>query len=157
MSPSKLYSNSHLPNLYRCLNFNGTYTELLDHLKSAPRKTLAKCNYLPWVLHIESPNATEPFITKTPHDIYNSDEAPVMDAMFTFASQVIAFRLTSSPFISLQFASSTFFLCLSFHQESIKIFPNETEWTIPFLEDQKGLVLPYENFNQFSHPRVNKN
>lgn len=88
VSPWKLRSDNHLSKIQECLDFNGTHTELLDYMKSATSTTLAKCNHLLWVLYIESPNATAPFITQTPDEIYNSDSAPVMDAMFTFASQV---------------------------------------------------------------------
>lgn len=102
MSPWNLRRKSHLPMLYKCLNFNETYVELLNYLKVANSTALAKCNYLKWVPSIENPNATKPFLAKTPNEIYNSDEAPVMDAMFTFASQVHFYpnQLTLSKFLS---------------------------------------------------------
>lgn len=41
-----------------------------------------------WVPTIEMPNAPGAFLTKTPNEIYNSTEAPVIDAMFDFMAEV---------------------------------------------------------------------
>lgn len=88
VSPRNLHRDSQLPYVRRCLQFNGSNAELLDYMKTAPSATLSKCHYMDRILHIEGPNAIAPFITKTPDEIYDSDEAPVIDAMYTFASQV---------------------------------------------------------------------
>lgn len=88
VSPRNLHRDSQLPYVRRCLQFKGSNAELLDYMKSAPSATLSKCHYMDRILHIEGPNAAAPFITKTPDEIYDSDEAPVIDAMYTFASQV---------------------------------------------------------------------
>lgn len=58
-------------------------------MRVADSSILSKCKNFDWVLSIESPNVTGAFITKTPKEIYTSDEAPVIDIMFVTASQVI--------------------------------------------------------------------
>lgn len=44
-----------------------------------------------WVPTIESPNIIDAFMTKTPLELYQSDEVPIMDTMFSFTAQVIVF------------------------------------------------------------------
>lgn len=88
VSPLKLRTGNHLLDVQKCLDFNGTHTKLLDYMKTASISTLDKCRNLTGTLFIQRPNAPGAFITKTPDEIYNSDSAPVMDAMFTFTSQV---------------------------------------------------------------------
>lgn len=68
---------------------------LIEYLKTAERVNLSTCARIegldaPWVPTIEIPSAVNPFITKSPIDIYNSENAPVMDVMFSFASKVIS-------------------------------------------------------------------
>lgn len=41
-----------------------------------------------WVPTIESADTRGAFITKTPSEIYESNEAPIIDTMFSFTSQV---------------------------------------------------------------------
>lgn len=72
--------------------------KLIEYLKTADTKVLAACHttntlgkillQVPWVPTIEKSTATNAFLTKTPEEIYNSYDAPVMDALFTFASKV---------------------------------------------------------------------
>lgn len=159
VSPWKLSSGNQLSQVYRCLGFKGTHAELVDYIKTASAATLTRCNWLAWILHIESPNATKPFITQTPDEIYDSNEPPVVDAMFTFASEVnFPLILPLSPYFQyIYFTLNKFIPCfLFFHQESVKIFPGITGWKSPLLNDWRGskLTLPYENFNLYSHPNV---
>lgn len=71
--------------------------KLIDNLKEADSQFLTKVyptdtNFVtltfPWVPTIESSSAVGAFVTKPPNEVYNSDEAPVMDVMFSFNSKV---------------------------------------------------------------------
>ena len=70
--------------------------KLIEYLKTAKSNAFDTCypwnfpgelNPI-WVPTIESSSAKEAFLTKTLEEIYNSDEAPKLDAMFSFASKV---------------------------------------------------------------------
>lgn len=71
--------------------------KLVEHLKTADKNALRTCSpfdvasgslIITWVPTIERANISGAFLTKTPEEIYNSNEAPVMDAMFAFNTQV---------------------------------------------------------------------
>lgn len=70
--------------------------KLIEFLKTADIKTLIECQshnfessvIVPWAPTIENAGTIGAFKTKTPDEIYNSDNAPVMDAMFSFNSEV---------------------------------------------------------------------
>lgn len=70
--------------------------ELIEYLRIAESGFLStkypfeflKTLTVPWIPTIETPNSIEAFMTKTPDEIYNSDEAPVVDTMFSFNSKV---------------------------------------------------------------------
>lgn len=75
---------------------------LIDYLKIADEYVLrtispfdSKLGSLltTWVPTIERANIKGAFLTKTPEEIYNSSEAPVMDTMFTFNTQVTSFKI----------------------------------------------------------------
>lgn len=89
VSAYHLREDTHVPTLLECLQINKTGNELVEHLKAAHSLELSNCNYLPWIIFMESPNAPKPFITQTPDKIYKSDKAPIMDTMFSIANQVI--------------------------------------------------------------------
>lgn len=71
--------------------------QLISHLKTMSYTDGQKCHsYQPgndrsitWVPTIESPDVVGAFLTKTPEEIYASDNAPVLDAMFSFNSKVL--------------------------------------------------------------------
>lgn len=90
VSAYHLRTDNHLPFLQECLQTNKTGNELIEFLKAASRLELSGCNYMSWVVSMESPNAPQPFIWQTPAEIYQSDKAPVMDAMFSVSSQVFS-------------------------------------------------------------------
>lgn len=83
-----LRTDTHLEMLQECLQTNDTGNELVEFLKTASSFQLSSCNFLPWVIYIESLSAPHPFITQTSDEIYKSDNPPIMDAMFSIASQV---------------------------------------------------------------------
>lgn len=84
----KVQHFNHTRQLQQCLEVNATGKELIEFMKTANYTTLFKCNYLTWIVFYERPNATNAFMTKTPDEIYSSDNPPVMDTMFSIASQV---------------------------------------------------------------------
>lgn len=70
--------------------------KLIEYLKVESGDTLANCypfvfsNDLDpvWVPNIEKPNTKGAFLTKSLEEIYNSNDAPIMDSMFGFMAQV---------------------------------------------------------------------
>lgn len=87
-SPWKVQDFNHTQRLQKCLEVNATGSALVEYMKAVNFTTLAKCSNLTWIVFYESPDATDAFITKTPHEIYNSDNPPVMDTMSSITSQV---------------------------------------------------------------------
>lgn len=89
-----LYRNDQLQLAKKCFQIYDT-DELVEFLKTANQSSLLKCGdklgtrYFIWLPTIESPNAPEAFLTKTPEEIYNSDDAPVMDTMFSVVNKVV--------------------------------------------------------------------
>lgn len=79
---------NHTKEIQECLQTKKSDNELVEHLKTLNASTLSNCNYLPWVTFIENPETPGAFISQTPDEIYKSDEAPIMDTMFGFGSQV---------------------------------------------------------------------
>lgn len=85
-------ANDQLQLAKKCFRIHDT-EKLIEYLKTANLSSLIKCNILDtdfkgWLPTIERSNAPGAFLTKTPVEIYNSDEAPVLDAMFSVTSQV---------------------------------------------------------------------
>lgn len=79
----------HVKKIQDCLEINDlSNDELVNYLKTANASTLTKCNGTDWVMNIESPNATRPFLTKSAREYFASDDPPVVDALFVVASQV---------------------------------------------------------------------
>lgn len=87
----------HMQILQECTKISDT-TKLIEYLKNADNNILRECSpfdsklgslIITWVPTIERPHIRGAFLTKTPVQIYDSNEAPVMDAMFTFNSEVI--------------------------------------------------------------------
>lgn len=62
---------------------------LTQVLKTTNTTNLVRCYHESWYPTIESLNTKGAFLTKSPEEIYSSDNPPVMDALFNFASQVI--------------------------------------------------------------------
>lgn len=74
--------------------------KLMEYLRTANESALIDCPHvdptdtvLYWSPVIESNTTNDAIITKSPEEIYNNpDEAPVMDAMFSFTAQVLYSR-----------------------------------------------------------------
>ena len=92
-----LYEPNHLERMQNFSNIQDKQ-KLVEYLKTADSATLANAHRTNdlgqflletcWVPTIENPEIKGAFMTKTPEEIYKSDKAPVMDVMFSFASQV---------------------------------------------------------------------
>lgn len=79
----------HAKRIQDCLETNDlSNDELVEYLKTANASTLTKCNGTDWVLNIESPNATRPFLTKRTREYFTSDDPPILETLFVVASQV---------------------------------------------------------------------
>lgn len=95
MSSIFLRKANRLQQAHDCSHANNS-TELIEHLKTANASVLAECYALqsPYYFHsvwspsIESSSVVGAFQTKTPEEIYNSNEAPIMDTMFSMSTAV---------------------------------------------------------------------
>lgn len=87
---------NHLRLIQECFKIK-EMSSLVDYLKTANASTLNQCyrlefpgEMLPtWVPTIERVGTKGAFFEKTPDEIYSSSEAPIMDTMFSFTSQVL--------------------------------------------------------------------
>lgn len=80
-----LHRANHVQKVQECFHIE-QMDKLLEHLKVANSSALVKCSsFGPTV---ENPRTAGAFLTRTPNEVYNSKRAPVMDAMFSFNSQV---------------------------------------------------------------------
>lgn len=87
-----LIKGNNIDKVKECTKINNT-EKLVHFLKTANSSTLTDCHpandiIFEWLPTIESPNTVGAFITKTPEEIYNSDEAPIMDTLFSFTNKV---------------------------------------------------------------------
>lgn len=73
--------------LQNCTQTNDT-NKIIEYLKTANSSMVLKCNKPGWYPTIESPHTKDAFLTQSPDKIMNSTNAPIMDAMFSFASKV---------------------------------------------------------------------
>lgn len=143
-------------------------TKLIEYLKTANSSILAdfltlntfdKTLIPPWAPTIENPSTNGAFITKTPDEIYSSNSAPVLDAMFSFTSQVSdALSLSFWTFLE-KIHKSIKKICVIL-KEYITFNFELTKSTEPLLkEDLKEVKfqLPFENFTESAHPNVIQN
>lgn len=89
-----IWKASQLEQIQECSKIH-KMTELIKYLKTANSSVLLQCYALQitrfrsiWLPTIEDPSVFGAFMTKTPEEIYKSNEAPAMDAMFSFTTQV---------------------------------------------------------------------
>lgn len=74
--------------------------KLIEYLKTADSGFLStqypfdfpKILLLPFVPTIESSNSVNPFLTKSPKEIYETEMAAVKDVMFSFSSKVFIYQ-----------------------------------------------------------------
>lgn len=89
--------SSHVHTLQECTGIQDPKA-LLGYLQIADADTLRRCSpdivkggslLNSWVPSVERKNINRPFLTKTPEEIYDANEVPAMDTMFTFNTQVL--------------------------------------------------------------------
>lgn len=151
VSAHHLRRDNHVPVLQECLRTNKTGNELVEFLKKADALDLSTCNYLPWIIVMETPSAPKAFIWQTPDEIYKSDNAPTMDAMFSIASQVFIPILSFFPVPPILYGH--FFLL----QEAVQFFPELLEWTEPSIKEpgiESNLSLPFDEYSKNMDPEV---
>lgn len=92
---SVIWKESQLQQAYECSNTNNS-VDLMQYLKTANGSVLAECYALKsttlfrsiWEPTVENSSVRGAFITKTPEEILKSNEAPVMDTMFSITTTV---------------------------------------------------------------------
>lgn len=92
-----LTRGNHIDRMRECSKFNDT-DEIIEYLRTTDSKELTKCYFrkdwgktnlsTEWAPTIENANANKAFFTQTPEEMFESDEAPVLDTLFSFTSQV---------------------------------------------------------------------
>lgn len=91
-----LSTGDHLVRMQEFSKINET-NDLIEYLKTVDSMTLANCHTMdsieyrlssPWAPTIENSKAHGAFLTRIPDEIYNSANAPAMDTLFSFNSQV---------------------------------------------------------------------
>ena len=90
-----LRRTTHLQPIRECSQLD-QIDEIIDYLKTTSVETLAKCYsnrnmnciLLNWAPTIEPSGTIGAFLNRSAEEIYKSDSAPVMDALFSFTSQV---------------------------------------------------------------------
>lgn len=89
-----LSESNHMNRMQECSNINEPL-RLIEYLRATDSKTLIQCHFdsgktmkPEWAPTIEKPDTPGAFISQMPEDTYNSSQAPIMDALFSFTSQV---------------------------------------------------------------------
>lgn len=90
-----LLKENHVHKIQNCSQFH-ELSKLVDYIKTSDADVLRRCYsykfpgelHPVWVPTVESSNTVGAFMTKTPDEMYSLGMAPVMDVMFSFASQV---------------------------------------------------------------------
>lgn len=88
-----LPTESNVQKIHTCLGINATGNSLAEYMRTANSSVLKNCDKTLWFLCIESPNAANAFITKTPKEIYTSGKASVLDILFATASWVMGISI----------------------------------------------------------------
>lgn len=94
-NPYALRKADHVQEIQKCSQMYDM-DKLIEYLKTANGSAFDTCypwtfpgDLDPiWVPTIEKSNTKGAFLTKTLEEIYQSDKAPIMDSMFSFASRV---------------------------------------------------------------------
>lgn len=93
-SSKSYYKRNHVPQIQECSQ-SSELNDLVGYIKTSNVSTLRDCSSREyqqrntfWAPTIESSKTANAFITKTPDEIYRSDKPPIVDAMFSFATQV---------------------------------------------------------------------
>lgn len=117
-------------------------------LKTTNTTNLVRCYHQAWYPTIENPNTKGAFLTKSPEEIYSSDNPPIMDAVFNFASQVIG--------NAIGLISTNLFILMIF-QEALQAYPKMVFDTKPLIGEkwnETNFQFRYEGFSKQTHPKV---
>lgn len=147
--------NNHLQQIQKCLNIYDV-NKLVDYLKVAQPSDLFKCNVLDftgiptWTTTLECANVPDAFLTKTPDEIYNSNDAPQKDAMFSIVDQVHHAWIILSEFFVFK---NTFFAVFLGSNTSGSVFAyvNTTNHSSRFRSSQHRSTI--HRFYQASLPK----
>lgn len=134
--PYAIKRENHLQLLRNCSHFNDT-NAIIEYLKMTQADRISNDCFplehfrriakpIIWVPTIEKPNTRGAFLTKTPMDIYNSDEAPVMDAMFSFMKDV-TYRMEIAAFFLRNRTDFTFATNSNSFFSGMVLFPSNSE------------------------------
>lgn len=91
-----LTEGDHVNRIKECFNINEHYS-LIEFLKTSASEILTQCHFTKdwgktlkpkWTPTIEVSTAENAFLTQSPDEIYDSAEAPVIDSLFSFTTQV---------------------------------------------------------------------
>lgn len=89
--PLSLIKENNVQLMQNCTQIN-EMAKLIEHLATADIGRLleynSQCQAL-WSPTVENSNAPNAFLIKSPEEIYNSIDAPIMDAMFRFLFIII--------------------------------------------------------------------
>lgn len=132
-SPFAIRRANHIRRIRKCTKIFDI-TKMVKYLKKAKAETLTECypykhDLNPtWVPTIERNRG---FLTRMPDEIYNSNKAPIMDAMFSFTAKEILLFL---PYL---------------WESEEPILKRDWIETDPIFE------LPFEGVTKSTHPNVN--
>lgn len=97
-----LTEGNHVDRMKECSKLTDL-NQIIEYVKTNDSENILQC-YLDtpwgktlkpsWAPTIEIPSANRAFITQSPDEIYNSNDAPIVDALFSFASQVFTLLIT---------------------------------------------------------------
>lgn len=87
-----LLERNHIAIVENCTEIKNNTEALIKYLKTADPNILTRCanvsHSVVWAPTIESSQTQGAFITKNPIELYNSNNAPVIDTLFGFNSEV---------------------------------------------------------------------
>lgn len=81
------HRGNHIEYIQKCSGSNET-DQMIEYLKTTNSSNLVNCRVVGKSPTIEIAGTKGAFLSQNLEDIYNSDEAPAMDTMFCFSSQV---------------------------------------------------------------------
>lgn len=88
-----LLERNHIEIVEKCSKIKNNAEALINYLKTADAHILSNCTNVShsviWAPNIESSQTPGAFITKKPRELYDSNNAPAIDTLFGFNSEVL--------------------------------------------------------------------
>lgn len=109
-----LTETNHLKKMQQCAHTKDV-NQIIEYVQTSDYKDIVQCYFKDdwketlkgeWIPTIEAPGTINGFITESPDEIYASSNAPVIDTLFSFTSQVFLFRSCPTrvtPLVSITF------------------------------------------------------